>query len=159
MASLSDLSLRDRIWYHRYAFRRVEPLVATRLRRPLADARVALVTSAGLHRPDDEPFAREKGGDWSFRIIPRGTALESLACTHPSRSWDRFAVESDANVAFPLDRIEEMAADGTIGTVASRHISFQGSITAPGRLVGRTAPAVAGMLVDDHVDAVVLTPV
>jgi hypothetical protein len=27
MASLSDLSLRDRIWYHRHSFRRVEPLV------------------------------------------------------------------------------------------------------------------------------------
>jgi hypothetical protein len=78
MASLSDLSLRDRIWYHRYSFRRVEPLVTTRLRRPLADARIALVTSAGLHRPDDEPFGEEKGGDWSSRIIPRVTALDTL---------------------------------------------------------------------------------
>jgi D-proline reductase (dithiol) PrdB len=159
MASLSDLSLRDRIWYHRYSFRRVEPLVATRLRRPLVDARIALVTSAGLHQPHDEPFGHEKGGDWSYRVIPRDTAPGSLTCTHPSRAWDRSGVESDANVAFPLDRLEELAADGTIGDVAPRHISFQGSITAPGRLVGRTAPAVAEILAEDHVDAVLLTPV
>jgi D-proline reductase (dithiol) PrdB len=159
MASLSDLSLRDRIWYHRYSFRRVEPLLASRLRLPMTDARIALVTSAGLHRPDDEPFGDEKGGDWSFRIIPRGTAVDTLICTHPSGAWDRSGVERDANVAFPLDRLEEIAADGVIGNVAPRHVSFQGSITAPGRLVGRTAPAVAEMLVDDHVDAVILTPV
>jgi D-proline reductase (dithiol) PrdB len=52
-----------------------------------------------------------------------------------------------------------MAADGTIGDVAPRHVSFQGSITAPGRLVRRTAPAIARLLKEDGVDGVVLTPV
>jgi hypothetical protein len=34
-----------------------------------------------------------------------------------------------------------------------------GSISAPGRLIDRTAPEVARMLVEDAVDAVLLTPV
>ena len=42
---------------------------------------------------------------------------------------------------------------------APRHISIMGSITAPGRLVSRTAPEIAALLRQDAVDAVLLVPV
>lgn len=159
MASLSDLSLKNRIWYHTYSFRTVAPLTWSPLGRPLSEARVALVTSAGLHQPGDAPFRREKGGDWSWRVLPKAAPSGSLVCTHPSASWDRSGLERDTNVVFPLDRLEGLAAEGVIGDVAPRHASFQGSITAPGRLVARTATEMADMMTEDDVDAVVLTPV
>ena len=40
-----------------------------------------------------------------------------------------------------------------------RHLSFMGSITAPGRLVKYTAPEAVRTLVDDAVDAALLIPV
>jgi hypothetical protein len=52
-----------------------------------------------------------------------------------------------------------MLQKGTIGDVNWRHFSFMGAITAPGRLMTRTAPEVAALLVEDQVDAVLLTPV
>jgi D-proline reductase (dithiol) PrdB len=159
MATPSDLSLKDRLWFHRYRFRRVDPLFWQPLRTPLPEARVAVITSAGIHLPQDPPFERVKGGDYSYRTLPANASLPSLVLTHPSSAWDRTGVQEDPNLALPLDRLREMAAAGEIGEPAPRHVSFQGSITAPLRLLRETAPEVAGMMADDGVDLVLLTPV
>lgn len=159
MATVSDLSLRDRIWYYRYRFRRVDPLPWQGTGPPLEEARVAVVTTAGLHLPEEEPFQRIKGGDFSYRLIPSDTPLSTLVCTHPSGSWDRTGVENDRNVALPLDRLREMSRAGEIRAPSPRHVSFQGSITAPLRLVRQAAPEVAQILADDGVNVTLLTPV
>lgn len=159
MATARDLSITDRLWLRTYQFRRVEPLAWSPPERPLSRCRVAIVSTAGLYGPEDEPFRKVKGGDYSFRVVPRGAALDELRCTHPSSAWDREGVARDPNLAFPLDRLEELAEDGAIGNVAPRHLSFQGSITAPGRLLARTAPEAAGMLGEDGVHIALLVPV
>jgi D-proline reductase (dithiol) PrdB len=46
-----------------------------------------------------------------------------------------------------------------VGALNHRHFSFMGSITAPGRLISETAPAVAQLLQEDQVDAAFLVPV
>lgn len=159
MAKVSDLSLGERIWYHRYRFRQVDPLPWSPPETPLGEARVAVVTTAGVHLPDDEPFEKVKGGDFSYRIIPGDTDPSTLVNTHPSDAWDRSGVEEEMNTVVPLDHLRKLADEGEIGDVAPRHVSFQGSITAPGRLTKKTAPEVAEILADDGVHVVVLTPV
>ena len=159
MAKVSDMSLRNRLWYHRYRFRRIDPLPWASGGPPLERARVAVITSAGVHSPKDPPFDDVKGGDYSYRWVHRDGSLEGLVCTHLSGAWDRTGVEADPNMALPLDRLKELQADGIIGEVALRHASFQGGITAPMRLVRQTAPEVAKAMADDGVDVVLLTPV
>ena len=56
-------------------------------------------------------------------------------------------------------RLRELGRSGRIGSVNHRHISFMGSITAPGRLVKQTAPEAARLLAADGVDAALLVPV
>ena len=58
-----------------------------------------------------------------------------------------------------LDRLKDLRDEGEIGALAPRHASFQGSITAPLRLIRQTAPEVAQGMAEDGVDVVVLTPV
>ena len=70
-----------------------------------------------------------------------------------------FSAEAAVNVAFPLDRLHELAGEGTIGEVAPRHVSLMGSITAPGRLVAKSAPEIVEILRDDAVDVALLVPV
>ena len=48
---------------------------------------------------------------------------------------------------------------GRIGSVNRRHLSFMGSITAPGRLIRQSAPDAARWLVEDAVDIALLVPV
>lgn len=160
MAEFSELSLRNRVEMAAYRWRRVDPLTWTRLAVPLREARVGLVTTAGLYRPGiDEPFERIRGGDYSFRVIPDDVALHSLAVGQTSQAFDRGPVESDRNAALPIDRLRALVEGGEVGSAASRHLSFNGSITAPGRLVRKSAPAAAQVFLDDHVDAALLVPV
>jgi len=79
--------------------------------------------------------------------------------THRSGSFDHSGVQADPNLAFPLDRLRELVAEGTIGSVNQRHFSMMGSITLPQRLCEESAPAVASMLEADGVDAVLLIPI
>jgi len=73
--------------------------------------------------------------------------------------FDHAGIRQDPNLAFPLDRLRELAALGRIGSVAPRHLSFMGSITAPGRLIRDTAPEAARLFVEDGVQAALLVPV
>lgn len=160
MARLDDLPLWLRATLKVYPWRRLDPVPLARSKRPLADARVALVTSAGIVVDGQPPFDMSvRGGDASFRVIPGDVDIDRLGEFHRSRSFDHAGISADRNLALPLDRLRELASDGTIGTVAARHLSFMGSITAPGRLVRESAPAAAQLLVDDQIDIALLVPV
>ena len=56
------------------------------LRRPLSEATVAVVTSAGIHRRDDRPFGRE---DPTYRVIPAETKADDLLQSHSSLALDK----------------------------------------------------------------------
>ncbi len=122
---------------------------------PLADCTVAVVTTAALRLPADEPFARV---DPSFRTLP--TSARDLVLDHWSPTFDRAAFAADLNVVYPVDRLTELAAAGTIGAVAKRHVSFSGSqedSVSDIRL--ETGPRAAAMLRADGVDVALLAPV
>ena len=160
MANLGELSLSDRLFVRTYRWRRVDPVPWTPLAKPLSRCRVAIVSSAGLVLPGQEPFdSKVKGGDWSFRAIPDDSDPGALVDTHRSRSFDHAGIAEDRNLAFPLDRLHELVARGRVGESAPRHLSFMGSITAPGRLVRRAAPEAARLLAEDRVDVALLVPV
>lgn len=156
----ADLPLRYRFLLRTYRWRRAEAVQAARLRRRVAEARVALVTSAGFAAPGDAPFDLDlKGGDASFRTIAGNADLNSLSMHHKSDAYDPAPLAADRNVAFPLDRLRALAKAGAIGEVAPRHLSFMGSITRPDRLIEEFAPAAATQLSDDGVDIALLVPV
>jgi D-proline reductase (dithiol) PrdB len=121
---------------------------------PLAERRVAVVSSAGLVVRGERPF---RGRDPDYRTIPSTTAPADLLCSHVSINFDRTGFQEDWNVVFPLDRLNELASEGAIGSVAATHYSFMGA-TDPVLMEG-AARAVAGRLKADRVDAVILTPV
>jgi D-proline reductase (dithiol) PrdB len=160
MARIDDLPLWLRATLKLYPWRRISPVPCTTLAKPLAACRVALVTSAGLVPPGEAPFDESiKGGDWSYRIIRGDADVQALGEFHRSESFDHAGIARDRNLALPLDRLRALAGEGTIGSVAPRHLSFMGSITAPGRLVKKSAPEAAALLVDDQVDIALLVPV
>lgn len=160
MAKISDLKLAYQLFMKAYRYRKVAWRPGARLKKPLAEARIAVVTTAGFYRPDQLPFDLSiLGGDTSYRVIPAETDLHTLQSAHRSDSFDIRGLAADENLALPLDRLKSLAQQGIIGEVAPRHFSFMGSIVAPGRLIAGTAPQVARMLLDDAVDGVFLTPV
>jgi D-proline reductase (dithiol) PrdB len=120
----------------------------------LSKARVAIVTTAGLHRSSDARFV---GGAADYRLIPNDVDTADLMMTHVSINFDRTGFQQDVNVVFPLDRLKELARNGEIGSVADWHYSFMGA-TDPTRLADSGAQ-VARLLKADGVTAALLVPV
>lgn len=160
MGSVDEFSLPVRLFLKAYPWRRIDPVPFVPLRKPLAECRLALVSSAAFIPPGAEPFDESiRGGDPSFRDVSSDVDVATLVDTHRSESFDHAGMRQDPNLAFPIDRVRELAARGRIGSVNRRHLSFMGSITAPGRLTRQTAPEAARGLVADGVDVALLVPV
>ena len=114
--------------------------------------RVSIVSSAAISRRGDRPFS------WlanNHRVIEKDNL--DLVMTHVAVEYDRTAWQQDINTILPLDRLEEMAKDGEIGSVSNEHYSFIGS-SDPIKME-RSAKEVAERMKDDAVDTVFLVPV
>ena len=120
----------------------------------LSGRRVAIVSSAGLVRRGETPF---RGRDPDYRAIPCATRPEELLISHISINFDRTGFQEDWNVVFPLDRLNELAVAGEVGSVAKTHYSFMGA-TDPVQMEPHVRE-LAGRLKSDRVDAVILSPV
>jgi D-proline reductase (dithiol) PrdB len=121
---------------------------------PLADRRVTLISSGGIHHRDEPPF---KGGDFGYRTIPADSDPKDIVMSHVSVNFDRTAFQQDLEAIFPLALLADMAADGTIGSVATDHYSFMGA-TDPLKMED-DARELAGRLKADNVDTAILIPV
>jgi D-proline reductase (dithiol) PrdB len=122
--------------------------------KPLDECRLALVTTGGVHLPEDARFdIDDPSGDCSYREIP--VRAETLTWTH---AYYRPDEGTDLDSVFPLWTLRELVDEGVVGELGPRHFSFMGAIHDPGPLIEETAPEVAGKLAEDEVDVALLTP-
>ncbi len=122
--------------------------------KPLKESRLALVTTGGVHLPEQPRFdIDDPAGDCSYREIP--ASADGLTWTH---AYYRPDEGSDLDAVFPLQTLRGLVRDDVVGELSGRHFSFMGAIHDPTPLVENTAPEVAGKLVEDHVDIALLTP-
>ena len=98
---------------------------------PLSARRVAIVSTAGLQRRGDRPFSDDAD---DYRVIP-----------------------GSLTVAFPIERLHELAAEDRIGSVADFHYSVMGA-TAPQHMEA-AAHELSSHFKADGVDAVLLVPI
>jgi D-proline reductase (dithiol) PrdB len=136
----------------------------------LADARIAVLTSAGLYLEGEQaPFdgEREKAeptwGDPTYRVLPAppdgaGLAGAGLGMMHLHVNHED--VLADPEIALPLGGLAALVAEGRVGSVAPRHVSVMGYQQA-GLEVWRaeTAPAIVELLRHDQTDGLILAPV
>ena len=148
MGDLSEFPLKYRLFLKTYQWRRIDPVPWAPLKKPLAESRLVLVSSAGIVASDQEPFDNSvRGGDPSIREIPFDVDVSNLIETHRSDAFDHKGIRLDPNLAFPVDRLRELSEAGIIGALNHRYLSIMGSVTAPGRLLKRTIPQVVPKLV------------
>jgi len=121
----------------------------------LSDATIAIVSTAGLHRRADAPFAL---GAVDYRLMPGDVDFADVVVSHVSTNFDRSAFQQDPNIWFPLDRLREMAADGEIAGVSRWHYSFMGAQPNHEALQA-TGEEVGALLAADGVDVALMVPV
>ena len=83
--------------------------------------------------------------------------MNDLIMSHISNNFDRTGFQQDLNVVFPIDRLRELAADGTIGSVARYHYAFMGA--TPPTDQAPVAKDLAQRLKEDDVSGVILAGV
>lgn len=141
------------------------PIPFTRMTKPLAQCRFALVTSGGLYDGrHEQPFDQEgerknpAWGDPSFRTLPVDMDLRDVGVSH--LHINHADVLADPNILLPIRRFHELAGEGRIGGLAPHAYSFMGYQGFPADLrEWRNAygPAVRDRLLAEHVDCVLLT--
>ena len=126
----------------------------TPITRPVAQSRVALVTSGGVHLVDQEPF--HMMDDTSLREIPKKTQRSDLTVSHFGYLIDD--AKADPNCVFPLDRMRELEAEGIIGELSDPAYSFMGGIYSARRVRQEVCPDLVDRLKRDRIDLLFLVP-
>lgn len=122
--------------------------------KPLAQRRVAILSTAALNLRSDAVFQR---GEADYRVIPGDADAGDVLMTHTSVNFDRTGFQQDLNTCFPLARLHELAADGVIGSAAAFHYTVSGAAEPVD--LEPSARAIAQLLKADAVDTVLLVPV
>lgn len=121
---------------------------------PLAQRRVAIVSTAALNLRSDVVYQRDAT---DYRVIPGDVDPAEILMSHVSVNFDRTGFQQDLNVCFPIERLRELATEGTIGSVANFHYTVSGA--ADPRDLEESALAIASQMKADDVDTVLLIPI
>ena len=156
---------RTHAWYgalgygNPYRYAQYNEVPFTRLQRPLAAARVVLLTTAAPYQPDkgDQSARAPYNAAAKFYAVYSGdsAADHDLRVSHVG--VHRAHLTDDANCWFPLAALRRAAAAGRIGSVAPR---FHGVPTnrSQRHTLEVDAPQVLDLCRQDAADAAVLVP-
>ena len=122
--------------------------------KPLATCRVAIVTTAGLHRRDDKAYGP---GEQSYRVISADTPPADIIQSHTSIGFDRVPIMRDLNITVPIDRLRELASRGAL-VLASNNYSIMGALRETAKIEKETGPEIARRLDGEGTDVALITP-
>jgi D-proline reductase (dithiol) PrdB len=129
----------------------------TEMVKPLSEARVSMLTSGGVSCSWQPPFDPQARNDLRVLDIPKDAPADGFVIN--DSYYDHRDADSDINCVFPIERMRELEADGTIGELSPRLFSgFMGRIYTRTAVLEEAAPALVAKLREDHVDALVLVP-
>lgn len=129
----------------------------TPLRKPLAESRVALVSTGGIRLRTQRPFdVLRPDGDWSIRAIPSDSAAHDIRIDHTH--YNHGDADDDVNCMFPIDRVRELIDAGFIGGMTRTFFGMMGFIPNGRHVVEEAGPELARCLSAEGTDVVFLTP-
>lgn len=132
-----------------YVWAHFDEVPFTQLQRPLAQSRLALITTASItdRRATDA------------RRIASGSTIEPPAQLFGSDLfWDKEATHlDDLNSFFPIDHLKRAVNDGRIGSLAPRFHCVPTTYSQR-QTIEADAPEVIGMCRQDAIDVALLVP-
>ncbi len=127
------------------------------LRQPLSASRLTFVSTAGVQPAGTLPFdTAHPVGDYTFRRVPSASSpadLEIHQLKYPTHGAAR-----DLNVIFPIERLQELAAEGIVGGLSANFFSFIGYNMDPERLERTLAEDIAEQVAAEGTDVALLSP-
>lgn len=134
------------------------------LGKRLSDARIALLTSAGLYLKQSQPSFDLDGerrkpdwGDPTWRAIPAGVRREEIAVAHLHINEED--VLSDPDIALPMQALRRLAEKGVVGGSVANHVAVMGFQDRRLKDWHRvSAPQIAAHLREEGADGLILAP-
>jgi len=127
------------------------------LRKPLNECRVTFISTSGVQPKGTLPFDTvHPVGDYSFRRVPSSARADELDI-HQLK-YPTAGAERDLNVIFPIERLQELAAEGTIGGLTADFFTFIGYNMDPERLERTLAEDIAAAVSDSGADIALAAP-
>lgn len=130
----------------------------------LSEARIALLTSAGLYLRDTQrPFDAERErahpewGDPTWRPVPAGVEATAIGAMHLHLNTGD--IEADPEIALPRRMLAQLAAEGVVGAVTEQHYSVMGyQERGLAEWREKTAPEMVAALRGGGADGMILAP-
>ncbi len=127
------------------------------LRQPLAESRLTFVSTAGVQPVGSLPFdVVHPVGDYTFRRVPSTASPSDLEIHQLKYPTD--GAHRDLNVIFPIERLQELAREGVVGSLTPDFFSFIGYNMDPDLLERTLAEDLAQAVADQHADLALLSP-
>jgi D-proline reductase (dithiol) PrdB len=133
----------------------------TRLRKPLAESRVGVITTAARFQPDkgDQGPRAPYNNDAKFHAVYTDPIDQPADLRISHIGYDRAnTVPEDLDAYFPLARLKEFAAAGRAGSLAPRFYGLP-TLRSQRSTIERDAPEILRLCREDGVDVAVLTAV
>ena len=130
----------------------------TPIGKPVSELNVALVASGGAYTKGQVAFHWED--DTGIRLIPSTEPASDVRVTH--FAYDLEPAREDPNIVFPTDRLNELVAEKTIGSLATNSVACMGGIYSTRRAEEELAPLILesiSNMTGKPVDLVLLVPV
>ena len=125
------------------------------LAKTLDRSTVGLVSSGGISMRGQAPFDGWAVNDFSYRLVPVDTPPDWLRLDH--NYFDHRDAVKDHNCVLPIQRLRELAEEGTIGSVAPSAVSLgMGRAYKRSGIFEQTIPAVVTELRAQQADAALL---
>lgn len=142
----------------------------TAFSKPLYEANVSLLTTAGVYVHGQRPFNASSGlisetlrkqkfaerGDWTYREIPKAVDPRALEINSPH--YDHADGQKDMNCIFPLERFLELEYENYIGGLSDTHYGLMGYVPEHWLLLETTVPEIIAKMRMEQVDVAFITP-
>lgn len=128
-----------------------------KLQKPLSEARLCFVSTAGVQTKDSMPFDTVHPiGDYTFRRVPSDSKTPDLEI-HQLK-YPTVGAMRDLNVIFPIERLQELTNEKIIGGLTENFYSFIGYNMDAALLEQTLAENIAGAVAAEKPDAVLMSP-
>jgi len=130
----------------------------TAMEKPLAETRLALLSSAGISGENHEPFDSRAVNDLSFREISTDTSYKKL--TLHNDFFDHRDALQDLNCVLPVKRLHDLEKSGFIGGLCRYAFTLgMGRLDKTEELQKETVPKIVKKLKAYRAGAVLLVAV
>ena len=148
-----------RFWESRFHSLYFERSPWTPLRGPLAEKRVAMITTGGVHLKSDRPFnMADKDGDPEIRVFGPESRADELIITHDY--YDHTDGDKDINIIVPMQALRSCVELGIIGSLSKEFFGLMGHIRGGHirSLLEHSCHELILRLKQNQVDVVLLAP-